>query len=716
MDIRKLLKKMTLEEKLGQLTQINSECFIGTSNADITGPRTALGLDEKQTMLCGSTLNFKGAKEAQNIHDVYNKTAPHGIPLLLMMDVIHGYRTIYPIPLAVTATFDTTLMERCCEMSAKEASVCGVHVNFSPMVDTVRDARWGRVMESSGEDNYLAGKFAKAQVKGYQGNMGKYNVVACVKHFAGYGAVESGRDYNAVDMSERTLREYYLPNYKSAIDAGAKMVMTSFNVLNGVPSVANRWLVDGILRNEWGYDGVVITDYNAVKEQLIHGVATDEKQCAENAINASNDIEMMSTTYLKYVSQLLQEGKITMQQIDNATERVLKLKDELGLFENPYRALSENEATKVLLCSEHRNLARETAERSAVLLKNENVLPFSKESKNIAVIGELADSGEIIGNWYCDGRIQDTITVASGIRKLLPNANVTTSYGCSLSSEAKDTSGFAEAIEVAKNADAVIVTLGEHMRDSGEGNSKAILELPSIQYELLEKILEVNKNVAVLLFSGRPLALKRLNEIAPSILLVWQPGTEGGSACANLLFGKVTPQGKLPMSFPVVTGQCPIYYNHYNTGRPRKNDNVREQYSSSYIDAPNRPLYPFGYGLSYSAVKYGTPMLDKKSMTQKGKITARITVKNIGKRKITETVQLYIQDLRASCVRPIKELKGYQKVELRAGEQKIVTFSITASDLMFYNDRLDYNYELGDFAVFMGGSSAVEESTTFTLK
>ncbi len=713
MDLKKLLDSLTLQEKIGQLTQLNANFLQKDITAEITGPEAHMGLSDEQISKVGSVLNFQDISEAKALIEAFSKQGK--IPLLLMLDVIHGYRTIYPIPLAMACSFDMDLIKRCSQMAAKEAAVSGIHVNFSPMVDMVRDARWGRVMESGGEDVYLSSQISTAQVEGFQGDLGKYDVVACVKHFAGYGGAEAGRDYNTVDISEKTLHEHYLPTYKAAIDAGVKMVMTSFNTLNGVPMAGNKQLVSGLLREEWGFDGVIISDYNAFREMVSHGYCKDDKQAAFKALDATNDIEMMSPTYFLHLEELLNEGKISIEQIDKAVMRVLKLKQELGLFENPLRALSEEEFEKFVLCDNHRNIAREGAEKSAVLLKNDNLLPFSDTVKSIAVIGDYADNGDIIGFWHCGGRAEETTTVYAGVKNLLPNAVVKKAKGCSMAVDALSRDGFNEAVELAKNSEIVILTMGEPAGDSGEGNSKMNIEIPNIQYELLQEILKVNKNVAVVLFSGRPLAIEKLDGMAPAILHAWQPGTEGGSAIANLLFGKAVPQGKLAMTFPRSTGQCPIYYNAYNTGRPRGDDKNRVWYQSSYLDGPNSPLYPFGYGLSYANFEYSPVSLDKTQISKGQEITASVTIKNLSDITATETVQLYLCDRFASCVRPVRELKGFKKVTLKAGETKKVEFKITEKMLEFLHVDLTVYAEEGEFLVAIGGDSLAKFTATFEL-
>ena len=715
MDIKAILNKMTIKEKAYQLLQLNTLAFAGNKgDVNITGPVTEMDIDKNYIFEAGSALNSVGAQRMLDIQKNYLSISKNKIPLVFMQDVIHGYRTLYPINLAIAASFDTQLAHDCAAMAAKEASVDGVQVTFAPMVDLVRDARWGRVMESSGEDPYLGCKMAKATVEGYQGDMGKYNIAACVKHFAAYGAAESGRDYNTVDMSERTLREYYLPTYKAAIDAGVKLLMTSFNSLNGIPAAGNKWLVDGILRKEWGYDGVVISDYASFHEMKIHGYVENGKEAAYRAMEAGGDIEMVSTTYPMFLEELINEGKITMEQLDTAVLRVLKLKDELGLLDNPYRYTNVEESKKIILCKEHRDLARYAAEQSAVLLKNEGVLPLREDISSVAVIGPLANNGEIFGNWPCGAKAEETVPVFEGIKSIIGD-RAKYAKGCDVDLNATDFSGIEEAVELAKNSEAVVLCLGEHQFDSGEGHCKSKLELPYVQYKLLFEILKVNKNVAVLLFTGRPLALERLDKNAPAILNMWMPGTEGGNAAANLVFGRAVPSGKLTMSFPYTVGQCPIYYNHYMTGRPKPETDERVTFTSSFIDVPNRPLYPFGYGLSYTTFEYSEHKIDKSVMKEGEKIIASVKVKNTGKYKAKETVQLYIRDLVGSVVRPIKELKGFEKIELDAGEERVVSFEINEESLAFYGADMQRKAEKGKFQVFIAPSSKCQPFAEFAL-
>ncbi len=715
MDCKKLLKKLTLREKIMQLTQIIPRMFATDDNGVLTGPIANLSVSEQDLYNTGSSLNVFGGEKSIDLQNRFLKNNKHGIPLCLMQDVIHGYKTIYPIQLALGCSFNTELVKECSSMAAKECSVDGVHLTFAPMVDLVRDARWGRVMESTGEDPYLNSLMATAQVQGLQGDLGKYKVGACVKHLAAYGGAESGLDYNTVDMSERTLRQYYLPAYKAAVDAGVEMVMTAFNTVDGVPAVGNKWLVNDVLRKEWGFNGVVISDFNAVQELITHGVAKDGRQAAEMAINATTDIEMGTTEYLKNAEQLIAEGKITEKQIDQAVMRVLELKKKLGLFENPHKDTNPTLAKEIILCKEHRDLARRMSEESAVLLKNDNVLPFNKDVESIAVIGPHADTGFIKGFWSYASSDKDTTTVLKGFTDYLGEDKVKYAYGCSAELTNKDESQIAKAVEVAKSCSAVVLCIGEVETDSGEGNSKSNLELSDLQYKLVEEVLKVNKNTVVALFTGRPLAIKKLQEIAPAILNMWMPGTEGGPALANLVFGVVSPSGRLSMTFPASTGQCPIYYNHLNTGRPAPNREITYGYCATYIDGPTYPLYPFGYGLTYSNVEYKALELSSDKMTEDGTITASITVENVGDRKVKEVVQMYIRDLVGSVARPVKELKGFKKIELEAGEKKTITFEITKDLLAFYTKDLEFKAEKGEFRVFIGKDSDVEEYKTFQL-
>ena len=604
------------------------------------------------------------------------------------------------------ASFDTDMVEECCEMASEEMAVGGIHVTFAPMVDLVRDPRWGRCMESTGEDPYLNAHMARAMVRGFQ-KSGK--VAACVKHFAAYGQAEAGRDYNTTDMSERTLRDYYLPAYKAAVDEGVEMLMTSFNILNGVPSSGNKWLMKDILRDEWGFDKIVISDYNAFREMKMHGYCADEKSCAQKAIEATCDIEMMSACYLNGIPNLIEEGVVSEAQIDEAVMRVLRLKEKLGLFDDVYRYVDEKAEMEIALSPKHREIARRAAEKSAVLLKNDGVLPFDKNKvKRVAVIGPFADK-VMLGNWLCHGEESEGISALSGIKNLLKDAEVVHVSGCSDALNEKDCSGVSEAVEAAKDCDAVILCLGEHYMMSGESMSRVILRLSTAQQVLVHEVVKANKNTAAVVFSGRALVLTDIIDEVPALALAWQPGTEGGNAIANLLFGEVNFSGKLPMTFPRAEGQIPIYYNNYRTGRPYEGP-----YGSWYIDCPNAPLFAFGYGLSYTSFEISAPKFSALSMSSGESIEVSVEVKNVGTVRGENVIQLYICDEVASLVRPVKELKGYKKVELNPGESKVVTFEITEESLKFWSANGKFEAEDGTFNIWVSDSSNLNEATRIT--
>lgn len=703
-NIDELISQMTLDEKIGQMILYNAS-LLGESKAEITGPLQSLGIDEEKLCYVGSITNFSGAAEMKKIQDKQMNRDRFHIPLLFMMDVIHGYRTLYPVPLGLGASFDPELLSECSKMAAKEASSGGVHVTFAPMVDYVRDARWGRVVESYSEDPYLNSVMGATQVRAFQGDdLRSYNnIAACVKHFAAYGGAEAGRDYNTVEISERILREYYLPAYKACIDAGVKMLMPSFNSLNGIPAIANPLLMKEILKDEWGFDGLIVSDYNALGELLTHGIAETQRESAALAFEYNCDIELMSSSYYSSLRTLIEDGTFPEEKLDAAVKRILSLKEELGLFEDPYHGASPEKENEVCLSSEHRALVRHAAEECAVLLKNDGILPFSVNTQKIAIIGPFAETQKLRGPWYCCAEDKDCISVKDGIQNLLPNAKITVAKGCSARWDSTDTSGFDAAIKTAKESDIVILCVGEPQNYSGEGNSRADIGFPGLQPQLIRKVLEVNANAATVVFSGRPLVLTELNELSPAILEMWFPGTEGGNAVANLLFGQANPSGKLPMSFPKAVGQCPIYYNHPSTGRPKVTpENVHQPYASNYIGCGNLPLFSFGYGLSYTHFTYENMTLDKNQMSQEDTITVQITVLNDGNRTGKETVQLYLHDLYASTVRPIQSLIAFEKIELAPGERKTLTFTITEPMLRFYDFDCKYISEPGDFTISVG--------------
>ena len=699
-----LLHNMTIEEKIGQLTQYNANVFLDSS-ADITGPRMQLGLTDEDLSRVGSVLNFSSVAEMKKMQDMHMENDPHRIPVVFMMDVIHGYRTIYPIPLALGCSFDAELAETCSRMAGKEAAASGVQVTFAPMVDYVRDPRWGRVMETCGEEPRLTGALAAAQIRGFQGSDLAYaeNVAACVKHFAGYGGAEAGRDYNAVECSERALREFYLPAYKACIDAGAEMLMPSFNSLNGIPSVANPWLMKQVLKEEWDFDGVVISDYNAVGELLVHGVAADEKEAAKLAFDNGCDIEMCSSAYIHYLKELLEEGFFTQEQLDQAVMRVLRFKNRLGLSEDPYHGADQEKADCLYLCEKHREIAKRAAAESAVLLKNDGILPLQENLARVAVIGPFAREHGILGSWSCNGRDEETVTVADGMAALLKTGQVIVAEGCSNHWDDTDTSGFEEAIAAAKSSDAVILCLGEPQDYSGEGNCRTDIRLPGMQMELARRVIAANPKTVAVLFNGRPLDLSELDAVAPAILEMWFPGTEGGNAAAELIFGRANPCGKLAMTFPRSVGQCPIYYNHPNTGRPHWTRAAEHcGYTSDYIDCATLPLYSFGHGLSYANFVYVGMTLSDHQLSAEGSIRVSVRVRNESPVGGKETVQLYMRDPVASVVRPVQQLIGFRKVAFAPWEEKEIEFTLTEPMLRFWNFDMKHVSEPGEIRLMIG--------------
>lgn len=729
--LKALLDDMSLQEKIDQMLQLMGAFYQEDMEGVLTGPARDMGVGREDIWQAGSILGTYGAAKLKKLQKEYMEKQPHHIPMLFMMDVIHGMKTIFPMPLAQGATFEPELSEKCASAAAREAAVSGLHVTFSPMVDLVRDARWGRVMESTGEDPYLNSRFAEAQVKGFQGEDMKapYKVCACVKHFAAYGGAQAGREYNTVELCEHTLRDFYLPSYKAGIDAGAGMVMTSFNTLNGIPASTNKWLMREILRKEMGFDGVLISDFSAILETIAHGHSADEADAARKALEAGVDIDMMTSVYSANLQRLVEEGAVDEALIDESVMRILELKNKLGLFENPYKDADEEEEKTVILCKEHRNLAREAAGKSFVLLKNEGLLPVDM-SKKIAFIGPYTDNKEIISSWAITGDTSVSVTIKAAAEKVFDKDRTTFHPGCPVlgESEIKGLAGFGdtkpvsvpekeqeemlrEAVEAARCADVVVMPLGEHYLQSGEATSRAMIDLPEVQMRLLREVAKVNENIVVVLFNGRPLDLREVSRIAKSALEVWFPGTEGGAAIVDALTGEINPSGKLSMSFPYCVGQLPVHYNAYVTGRP---DNVGEaRFRSKYIDIPNEPLYPFGYGLSYTEFEISPIRLDGSVVNGENGITAGVTVKNIGNRAGTEVVQLYIQDIAASVVRPVKELKGFKKVELQPGEEKEITFIIDEPMLRFLRADGTVGSEEGDFHLFIGNRSDTENRINF---
>ncbi|WP_416174446.1 MAG: beta-glucosidase BglX [Bifidobacterium crudilactis] len=697
-----LLGQMTLDEKIGQLLQITGD-FYSDKAEERTGPMTQLGLDEDDLANAGTVLGVTGAEECRKIQTAYMKRNRLHIPTLFMGDVIHGFRTIFPIPLGLASSWDESAAETMARVSAHEASVSGLFVTFSPMVDLVRDARWGRVMESTGEDPYLNGKLAAAMVHGYQGDdllADTTRVAACVKHFAAYGAAVAGRDYNTVDMSERQLRDMYLPGYKTAIDAGAKLVMTSFNTVDGVPASGNRHLFRDILRREWGFDGVVISDFGAVKEMISHGVAADERDAAKLAIKAGVDIEMMTVCYLRHLKDLIVSGEVPEQVLDESVMRILELKNDLGLFENPLRGADAEAERTVVMSKQHRDAARRVAEESMVLLKNDDATLPLDASRKIALLGPAAKSTDLLGAWSWKGQEDDVAALDVSLREA--GIQVSTVDGDFDYLQPSD-QAVEEAVRVAKAADVVVLALGEPSYMSGEASSRSDIRLPQAQLDLFKAVAAVNDRIIVTLFNGRPLDLSDIQS-AKAIVEAWFPGTEGGRALADVLTGAVNPSAKLTMSFPVSVGQVPIYYNVDNTGRPYEND-PEGKYVSKYLDVSNYAAYPFGFGLSYSKFEYGEVKVEDHEFDADNPLKVSVELRNVSEREGTEIVQCYVHDLVGEVVRPIKQLKGYERVTLAAGESRTVTFTITEEDVRYVHADYELDSDPGDFDVMVGPNS-----------
>lgn len=724
--LKALLKSLSVSEKVGQLVQLTGDFFKGEEKA--FGPVQEMGLTMNVKDV-GSVLNVSGAHAVREMQQAYLSQSKTKIPMLFMADVIYGYRTIYPIPLALGCTWNPELVEALCEITADEAKAAGVHVTFAPMVDLVNDARWGRCMESPGEDPYLNSCFAKAMVNGLQMGLGEGSgIAACVKHFAAYGASQAGRDYNTVDMSRRTLLESYMPAYHAAIEAGCEMVMTSFNTVEGIPATANKWLLDQLLRKEWGFDKTIISDFAAVMELVAHGVAENEKAAAKIAIKAGVDIDMMSVCYANTLCELAEEDSEIMNLVDQAVWRVLKLKNKLGLFENPYYGADEELEQKLLCCNEHRNMARKAASEAMVLLKNDHhLLPLKKTCK-IALIGPYAKSGQLMGLWAVNGRLEDTITLEEAFSEVVGEEQLYCASGCdfledysklgdfgnipspknTILSEEEKQAEWQQAMKAAAASDVIVMALGEHVMQSGEAGSRTKLDLPEIQQRLLTAVKEYHKPIILLLFSGRPLVINELSEDVDAILQCWFPGTEGAHAIADLLFGVVNPSGRLSMGLPYAVGQLPMTYRHMTTGRPFDSLHPENRFMSKYLDCPNDALYPFGYGLSYHTCEYEKLVLDKTKMRENESIKVTVQISNSSEFDGWETVQLYLRDHFASAVRPVKELKAFKKVWIRAHETMKLDFVIELEMLKFYNSELIYCAEPGSFTCYVGCSSTDE--------
>lgn len=698
------MAKMTLEEKIGQLNQYNDDI---TATGPVTKDADKAG--QVRAGKLGSILNAVGVKNTRNWQDQALQSRLK-IPLLFGQDVIHGFRTTFPIPLGETATWDMNLIEKSARIAATEASAYGIHWTFAPMVDIGRDPRWGRVMEGAGEDTYLGSLVAKARVKGFQGNgLGNLDaVMACTKHFAAYGAGVGGRDYNSVDMSLRQLNETFLPPYKATVEAGVATFMNSFNDINGIPATGNKYIQRDLLKGSWGFKGFVVSDWGSIGEMIPHGFAKDNKDAALKAIIAGSDMDMESRSYINHLADLVKEGKVDIKLIDDAVRRILTKKYELGLFENPYKFCDENLEKEQTNNLEHRKFAREIGAKSIVLLKNQTqLLPLSKTTKKVAIIGPFAKATvDNHGFWsiaFPDDN-QRIITQFDGIKAQLDkNSELLYAKGCNVND--KDTSLFAEAVETAKKADVVIMTLGEGHAMSGEAKSRSNIHFSGVQEDLLKEIAKTGKPIVLLINAGRPLVFDWASENIPTIVYTWWLGTEAGNSIADVIFGKVNPGGKLPMTFPRTEGQIPIYYNHYNTGRPAKN-NTDRNYVSAYIDLDNDPAYPFGFGLSYTTFKYSDFNVSSAHLKGNQTLDINVNVTNSGNYDGEEVVQLYIRDLVGKVVRPVKELKGFQKLYLKKGETKTVNFKLTQEDLKFYDEDLNYDWEAGEFDIMIGTSSA----------
>lgn len=699
-----LLARMTLAEKLGQLQQL-----AGTWEGDC--PPELMELARKGAL--GSTIFIRGAKRTTDLQRVAMNESRLKIPILFAFDVIHGYRTIFPVPLGEAASWDPSAAERSASIAAREASSAGVRWTFAPMVDIARDPRWGRIVEGAGEDPFLGMAMAAARVRGFQGtNYGDPGkIVACAKHWVAYGAAEGGRDYNTTEVSERTLREIYFPPFKAALDAGVGTFMSAFNDLDGTPCTANSFTLSQVLRGEWHFNGLVVSDYNAVEELMVHGLAADGKQAVARTFTAGVDMEMFSQLYNQYGVELIKEGRISKTAVDQAVRRVLRLKYRLGLFDHPYADEALESAT--LLNSAHLAAARELAARSFVLLKNDHAtLPISQQVKSIAVIGPLADDAQsMIGPWSGDGRKEDAVSLLAGLRAKVPTGTIINyAKGCEVTGDSH--SGFGEAENAARQSDFVILAVGESGDMTGEAASRASLDLPGQQLELIQAIHATGKPYAVVLMNGRPLSINWVASNSPAILETWFSGTQGGNAIADTLFGDANPGGKLPVTFPRSVGQVPIYYNHKNTGRPPGSD---PKSASQYIDIPWTPLYPFGYGLSYTQFKLSGLQLSRAQIHPNGTITIGVDVQNTGGCAGDEVVQLYLHDLTASVTRPVKELKGFQRVSLRPDESRHVEFTLGPRELGFYDWNMRFGVEPGTFKIMVGTSSEEGLESSFEV-
>ena len=721
-----LMSKMTLEEKVGQMNQYNGFW-------DVTGPAPVGGTAEQKYEnikkgLVGSMLTVRGVKEVKAVQKIAVEQTRLGIPLIIGFDVIHGYKTLSPIPLAEAASWDLKAIEKSAEIAASEAAASGINWTFGPMMDISKDARWGRVMEGAGEDSYLGSKVAIARVKGFQGDntfKSPLRIATTAKHFAAYGFVESALEYNASEISNNTLFNQVLPPFKAAVDAGLKTVMTSFNTINGIPASGDKFLLRDVLKNKWGFNGFVISDWASIREMIPWGFSKDEKEAAISAVEAGTDMDMEGGIYVPYLIDLVKQGKVKQEFVDDAVRRILRVKYELGLFDNPYRFLDEKREKEVIGSKANREAVLDMAKKSIVLLKNDtNLLPLKKSGQKIVLLGSLAESkNSPLGSWRIAADSNTAVSVLEGMQQYKGNSlnyvkglDLTTlepTFLTEVQYNTTDKSGFEAAKNAAKEADVVVMVLGEHGFSSGEARSRTNLDLPGLQQEFLEEIYKVNPNIVLVLNNGRPLTISWAAEKIPTIVEAWQLGTETGNAVAQVLYGDYNPSGKLPMSFPRNIGQVPIAYNHYSTGRFTNKDN--NVFWSHYSDVEKTPLYPFGYGLSYTTFEYSNLKINKKSFPKGEKIEVSVDLKNTGKVTGKEVAQLYLQDEFASVVRPVKELKGFEMIELKAGETKTITFTLTDAELGFYNNQNEFVVEPGSFKVMVGGSSDANLTTQFNV-
>ena len=721
-----LMSKMTLEEKVGQMNQYNGFW-------DVTGPAPVGGTAEQKYEnikkgLVGSMLTVRGVKEVKAVQKIAVEQTRLGIPLIIGFDVIHGYKTLSPIPLAEAASWDLKAIEKSAEIAASEAAASGINWTFGPMMDISKDARWGRVMEGAGEDSYLGSKVAIARVKGFQGDntfKSPLRIATTAKHFAAYGFVESALEYNASEISNNTLFNQVLPPFKAAVDAGLKTVMTSFNTINGIPASGDKFLLRDVLKNKWGFNGFVISDWASIREMIPWGFSKDEKEAAISAVEAGTDMDMEGGIYVPYLIDLVKQGKVKQEFVDDAVRRILRVKYELGLFDNPYRFLDEKREKEVIGSKANREAVLDMAKKSIVLLKNDtNLLPLKKSGQKIVLLGSLAESkNSPLGSWRIAADSNTAVSVLEGMQQYKGNSlnyvkglDLTTLEPTFLTEVQYNTtnkSGFEAAKNAAKDADVVVMVLGEHGFSSGEARSRTNLDLPGLQQEFLEEIYKVNPNIVLVLNNGRPLTISWAAEKIPTIVEAWQLGTETGNAVAQVLYGDYNPSGKLPMSFPRNIGQVPIAYNHYSTGRFTNKDN--NVFWSHYSDVEKTPLYPFGYGLSYTTFEYSNLKINKKTFSKGEKVEVSVDLKNTGKVTGKEVAQLYLQDEFASVVRPVKELKGFEMIELKAGETKTITFTLTDAELGFYNNQNEFVVEPGSFKVMVGGSSDANLTTQFNV-